>query len=393
MMYLIYRSFQKLWINKKTYFFIMLELAIGISVVMCGICSTYSAQSKLELCKQQIGTDGAVIEYYENGTASTDFPISVEDYITIRDSYSETDISYLLFAHSIYLTQASSNVKNVSFISMDAASFARFFGFAPQDDTIYLGSQIAEDSEKEGITFFEEWFSWGGSNVKVGEYDVPAIEKLAPSTKTIVVGVSWDLDVSTAIVLPEKYMNVLQDNGDHPSQHLRVMINSDTVEADVLYDILQTLQETHSGYSYRIAEQYFELQKSIIDLTQGIRIFAWIAWFALIISMVGIIGILLIYMEKRKRELAIILALGGTRTTIFKEIFFEVFSLCSISGILGIIITIFIIPHLSTNVFTASFQWISVFAMLGIVLAIPIVSSVCIIGGIRSIYPTKILKQ
>ena len=139
MMYLIYRSFQKLWINKKTYFFIMLELAIGISVVMCGICSTYSAQSKLELCKQQIGTDGAVIEYYENGTASTDFPISVEDYITIRDSYSETDISYLLFAHSIYLTQASSNVKNVSLISMDAASFARFFGFAPQDDTIYLG--------------------------------------------------------------------------------------------------------------------------------------------------------------------------------------------------------------------------------------------------------------
>ena len=47
MKYLIYRALQKLWINKKIYFVIAFELAIGIAVVLCGISSAYSAESRV----------------------------------------------------------------------------------------------------------------------------------------------------------------------------------------------------------------------------------------------------------------------------------------------------------------------------------------------------------
>lgn len=395
MKYLIYRAFQKLWINKKIYVVIALELAIGITVVLCGISSAYSAKSRLELYKQQIGEQGVAIEYSKNGDfADTGLPVTVEDYEIIKEAHSGLDISYLLYTHSIYLTGKSSDVKNVTFVSMDAESFFSCFGFAPQDDVLYLGRQVADDVEKEGLSFFEEWISWDASNVTMGDFNFADTLPVNPLNKSIIIARSVDLNVETMIILPEKCMNVLESNvQEHLIPCLRITSVSDGGETDDLIEVVQTLQEKHLDYSYRISEQYLELQKSITDLTQEIRIFSWIAWFVLIITMVGIVGILLIYMEKRKRELAIILSLGGTQATIFKEIFFEVFSLCFMSGCIGLVATVITIPYLSTSVFTAYFHWLSVAAMLGIVLMITIISCTCMILGIRDVYPTKILKK
>ena len=395
MKYLIYRAFQKLWINKKIYFVIALELAIGITVVLCGISSTYSAKSRLELYKQQIGEQGVVIEYSKNRDfANTELPITVEDYRIIKEDHSELDISYLLFTRSIYQTRKSLDVKGVTFVSMDANSFFNCFGFAPQDDAIYLGTQVANDFEKEGLCFFEKWLSWDESNVIIGDSDIVDIVRLNPLNKSIFVALLVDLKVESMIILPEKCMNMLELNVEEQlTPCLRIVSVSDGDEPDAVFEVVQTLHDKHPAYFYRISEQYLELQKSITDLTQEIRLFSWIAWFVLIITMVGIIGILLIYMEKRKREFAIILALGGTHATIFKEIFLEVFSLCFISGCIGLIATVITIPYLSTSVFTAYFHWISVVMMLGIVLMITIISCTCMILGIRDVYPMKILKK
>lgn len=395
MKYLFYRAFQKLWINKKIYFVIALELAIGITVVLCGISSAFSAKSRLELYKQQIGEQGVVIEYSESRDfTNTELPVTVEDYEIIKEDHSELDISFLLYTHSIYQTQRSSDVKNVTFVSMDAKSFYSYFGFAPQEDTIYLGTQVADDFEKEGLYFFEKWLSWDESNVTIGDSDIVDIVRLNPLNKSIFVALLVDLKIESMIILPEKYMNVLELNVEGQlTPCLRIVSVSNGGEPDAVFEVVQTLQDKHPAYSYRISEQYLELQKSITDLTQEIRIFSWIAWFVLIITMVGIVGILLIYMEKRKREFAIILSLGGTHATVFKEIFLEVFSLCFISGCIGLVATIVTIPYLSTGVFTAYFHWISVVAMLGIVLMITMISCTCLILGIRDVYPTKILKK
>lgn len=395
MKYLFYRVFQKLKINKKIYSVIAIELAIGITVVLCGISSAYSAKSRLEQYKQQIGEQGVAIEYSErNEFASTELPITVEDYEIIKKEYNELDISYLLYTHSIYQTQESFNVKNVTFISMDDNSFFRFFGFTPQDETIYLGAQVADDLQNEGSTFFENWISWNGSYIEIGNVNIADVMRLNSLEKSIFVELLVDLEVETMIILPEKYMDILEINVEEQlTPCLRFVSVTDESESDAMPDIIQTLQDRHPDYSYHVSEQYLELQKSISDLTQEIRLFVWMAWFVLIITTVGIVGILLIYMEKRKREFAIILALGGTHGTIFKEIFLEIFVLCFISGFISLIAAIMIIPHLSTSVFTAYFHWISVVVMLAIVLLITIISCICMIFGIRDIYPAKILKK
>ncbi|MCM1264280.1 MAG: ABC transporter permease [Butyrivibrio sp.] len=395
MKYLIYRAFQKLWINKKIYFAIALELAIGITVVLCGISSAYSARDRQELYKQQIGEQGIVVEYSGNGDfTDTELPVTVEDYKAIKEEYNGLDISYLLFTRSIYQTRKSLDVKNVTFVSMDADSFFNCFGFAPQDDTVYIGAQAADDFEKEGLSFFEKWLSWDESNVMVGDLVIEDVARLDAAGKSIFVTLLVDLKVESMIILPEKCMDTLELNVEGQlTPCLRIMADSNAGAQDAASGIVQMLQDKHPNYSYRISEQYLELQKSITDLTQEIRIFSWIAWFVLIITMVGIIGILLIHMEKRKREFAIILALGGTHATVFKEIFLEVFSLCFISGCVGVTAAIIIVPYLSTSVFTAYFPWINVVVALGIVFMVTIISCACMIVGIMDIYPAKILKK
>ncbi len=395
MKYLIYRALQKLWINKKIYFVIAFELAIGIAVVLCGISSAYSARSRVELSKRQIGEQGVVIECFgSRGFANTELPVTVEDYKIMKEKHSELDISYLLFTRSIYQTRKSLDVKNVTFVSMDEDFFFRCFGFEPQDDSIYIGTQVADDLEKEGLTFFEKWLSWEESHVIIGDSDFVDMVRLNSFDKSIVVSLLMELKMESIIIFPEKCMDVLERNVEAQlTPCLRIMPGSNGGAPKGVSEVVEMLQDKHPSYSYRISEQYLELQKSITDLTQEIRIFSWIAWFALIITMVGIIGILLIYMEKRKRELAIILSLGGTHATIFKEIFLEVFLLCFLSGCIGLIAAIITTPYLSTGVFTAYFHWNSVVVMLGIVLMITVISCVCVILGIRDVYPAKILKR
>ena len=395
MMYTFYRAFQKLWINKKTYFFIMIELAVGIAVVLCEICSVFSAHEKTEMCKRQIGEIGATIEYSGDFTfgAERKAGIDVEDYKTILDTYSDTEVSYILYAGGIYLDDVAEEVKDVDFVSMDKNTFADLFGFASEDDKIYLGAQVAEDLEKGGLRFVAEWISAEGADFKVGENDLLKPERLHSETQTIYFGLTHDLNVKTLVVLPEKYMKTIQDNNGYSWGLLRIMTDPEIDDSDMLQDILQMLQARHPEYSYHIADQYLELRGSVASFNADAHLFAYIAWIVLIISVVGIIGILLIYMEKRKRELAIVLALGGTRMTIFKEIFIEIFSLCLISGIIGTAAAAAVAPHLSNAVFDVSFRWISLAVMAGIVLMIPVISCTCIVLEIRNVHPMKILKK
>lgn len=395
MNYLLYRAVQKLWINRKMYIAAAFELIIGMTVVLCGILSTYSAKSRLDLYRQQMGENGVIIEYSANkGSANKELPITVEDYKEIKANYPELEISYMVYTYSIYQMQQSGDVRDVEFVSMDTDLFYNIFGFYPKEDTVYLGTQIADDFENEELCFFETWLSWGNEGIRISDKDITNAEWVDSKDKVIFVDLLINLNIDSMIILPEACMGVLEENlTDQAAPCLRVAIEPGGDGSDPLSEIMQKLQEKHPSYSYYVSERYVELQKSITDLTQKIRLFAWVAWIVLAITVIGIIGILLIYMEKRKREFAIIMALGGTKKTVFMEIFAEIFLLCFIGGFIGLVISIVMLPYLSTSVFEAHFYWGSIGAMIGIVLMITNISCACVISGIRNTYPAKILKK
>lgn len=43
MLYPLYRAVQKLWLNRKTYLFLLIEFVLGTTVVLCGYLSGRAA--------------------------------------------------------------------------------------------------------------------------------------------------------------------------------------------------------------------------------------------------------------------------------------------------------------------------------------------------------------
>ena len=45
MLYPLYRAAQKLWLNRKTYLFLLMEFVLGTTVVLCGYLSGRAAKT------------------------------------------------------------------------------------------------------------------------------------------------------------------------------------------------------------------------------------------------------------------------------------------------------------------------------------------------------------
>lgn len=53
MLYPLYRAVQKLWLNRKTYLFLLIEFVLGTTVVLCGYLSGRAATYRLEAYEMQ----------------------------------------------------------------------------------------------------------------------------------------------------------------------------------------------------------------------------------------------------------------------------------------------------------------------------------------------------
>ena len=86
MKYVLERAFQKLWQNRRVYFFLALELTIGIAVTLCGYLSSRSAQNRIDFYNRQYGSGSMVVEYYTDRNAAK-AAITYEDYRDLYNKY------------------------------------------------------------------------------------------------------------------------------------------------------------------------------------------------------------------------------------------------------------------------------------------------------------------
>lgn len=393
MSYSVYRALQKLWIHRATYFILLLEVAIGVTVVLCGFLSGRAAQTRLGLYEAQNSLGSVSLQYYSkalNGTAQEN-PISSADYEWLKTRCGTMGrVSFLLCAHSIYQAERSGAVRDVAFLAMNTEAFASIFGMEQRQDTVYVGRQVAADL-KEGVKLFEPWIRLDTSGIALDntEYQV---EALPSGTKTLVLTAleGFDLDAAQLVVLPEAQMQLLENNGNFAVPYLSIAMTEDS---DCLESLADELHTRHPGYEYSIVDQRAQMLSSMEDLTQEIRLFSWVAKFALLITTVGLVGILLIYLEQRKRELAIALTQGATQWTLLFELVCEVFLLTLLGGVLGVLASAALAPGLSNSAFTVTFHWMSVPIMLAIVLMITFVSCGCVLLGAASRYPNQLLRR
>lgn len=392
MSYIIYRAVRKLWLHKKVYFFLLIELVLGISIILCGFHSSICATQRLETYQAQ---NAFGLDFRANVSGDQTIPaITVQDYQAIRQKYfQQGTFSYMILKHAIYTLTNTENVQNITIVSMSDTYFEDFFGFTPQPNTAYLGQKIQTDYQN-GMMILADKVGFEGDSFHIGaeSFLTDFLPKDARSL-TLTAEVEFDQDTQSMIVLPEEQLDLLEQYIESSVTVFFRVTPFNENSTGFIYNIVDWLQNEHSGYQYQVIDQREQMEKSIQDLTSQIQQLAWFAQLALVITVIGIIGVLLIFLEHRRRELAICRMVGATKITLFLELFWEIFLLCLTGGILSFPIALIVIPHLSTSVFIVTFQWKSILVMLGIVAVIALLSCSCAIATIRSHSPLKILRS
>lgn len=392
MKYTIYRAGQKLWLHKKVYVFLLIEIALGLGVVLCGFHSRACADYRLKLYQEQ-NADGLNLRGIATGN-QRQLAITVQDYRNIQKNYGRNGcFSYMILMHAIYRLPGDEGVQDMTIVSMNDAFFESIWGFSPQPEVAYLGNRIGSDCRKN-MEVLADWLRCKENEIYVGEktfstYLLP--QKI--STLVLAAETEFDQAVSSMLILPESQLEFLEQHIiGSPIVFFRIDPLKDQA-VDFIYDIARWLQDEHPEYQYQVIDQRLQMEKSIRELTSQIQQLSWFAKISLMITVVGLVGVLLIFLERRRREMAICRMLGATKYQLFAELFWEVFLLTLMGGILSILLLFTLIPNLSTVVFRVTFQWKSIFIVLGTATCITLISCSCAIAAISSNSPLKILRS
>lgn len=392
MKYTIYRAVQKLWLHKKVYVFLLAEIVLGIGVVLCGFHSKTCADHRLKSYTEQ-NANGLDLRGIVTGDQSQP-AITVQDYRSIQEKYGRSGrFSYMILIHEIYRLPGEEEVRDMTIASMNDEFFESIWGFSPQPEVVYLGNQLGSDYKKN-IEFFSGWIKFDESKIHVGEKNFSTcLLPLKPSTLILSAETEFDQTVSSMLILPESQLEFIEQ---HTIGSPIVFFHIDPIQkqsVDFVYDIARWLQNEHPKYQYQVIDQRLQMEKSIQDLTVQIKELSWVAQIVLMITVVGIVGILLIFLERRRREMAICRMLGATEHQLFAELFWEIFLLTLLGGILSFTLLFASMPYLSTSVFKVTFQWKSIFIMLGIVTSITLISCSCAMASVHNHSPLKVLRS
>lgn len=161
-----------------------------------------------------------------------------------------------------------------------------------------------------------------------------------------------------------------------------------------LLSIRNYLNEHHQDYKYTISNEFYDYMGKSSTAREESCIFLLIAIVFFFIIVIGLIGLFLLFMERRKHELAIALSLGTQRNYLVMEVFLEIVCISLIGYVIG---TLIASRGLATGWEFATimvyFNWKVSILLLGIPLFISIVSvlpSARIIFGLK---PMEILRD
>lgn len=166
-------------------------------------------------------------------------------------------------------------------------------------------------------------------------------------------------------------------------------------EQDVVATIIDKLNRNHSGmYRFEVGGKAIMAEESINQAVADMQMVMFVSCFVLVIIVLTVIGILMIFLNKRRRSIAISLAVGSSFGTTAAELLTEILTVCIIGSGLGIVASYFIMPYVTTFYLEYTYHLESSI-VIGIVIAIAIavLASSLALSNIRNFKPAEILRD
>lgn len=148
------------------------------------------------------------------------------------------------------------------------------------------------------------------------------------------------------------------------------------------------------SYSFTIGSEFFDFLKSTSTMRKQSIIFNSISCIFLFIILIGLIGLFVLFMERRKKEMAVCLALGATKNNLAWEIFLEILCISFVGFLIGIVTSCIILQNgFYYTYILVNLSYQIPFLLIILLFVIAVLASVPSIYMVKKLLPMEILRS
>ncbi len=383
-------SIEKAWFHFRQYIgrysLLMLIDAVSMTIFMSCLNLSLSCAKEIRDIKERTESEG--VELYCSFTkTSAGYPITPQD---IRDYPAIAEkLFYFPYRDSISLDNDGNEYYYQCCFLSDAV-FEQLFGMEREAGAVYIGrgaydtlcrlkERAMQQIEHDDFLYYH----FEGDVAYIGEEKIVDLSEvhLLPEEQTDVnlnsqggYKIGEQISLSDCLILPPEMIEEM-DFETHAMPYKRVIAiyqgeRNDEGVSDLI-GFIRFLSERHPELQYDISDRILDLERSARDLMIPYRRLLLAAISMLLIIMTGMIGIFILILHRRKKEQAVSLAYGATKSQIFLEIFLEVLLCFAVGGLLAGVAAWYVTPRLVIGYLDLTGAWhgLTVWCAVGITLA------------------------
>ncbi len=418
MRYLLYRVWKQMWNNRRIYWLIIFEMAVGIFVLVTCLNLTFTNREVLARYRQEMAEGMIPIQWevgerdkeaeYENASRLV---IDYDGYLQLEREYEkELNLYYTVVVLETCFfegKQGELSTAEVWYLFMNDNMFEKCFGFARENDQAYAGrraykslskmERAEEGTVKAAMRGSNEFMArhgkiWFSKGCGVEYKEIPAGEKTEYIDRTS--GITEQILVEDCVICPINFMDDF--NAGEETDDVIFMVQNKNMEdqSSLLPELLNKISDMQDGrYIIYVSDEYLKMEKRAQEQDNLVRMFLAVSIVTLAIVTVSMIGILLIALQKRKKTAAVAFAFGATEVRNFLELFGEVFLLFLTGGGLGVLFSAVAASGFSGIATEIAFYPICVVYVLVFCLVTSAGCCLIALAGVKNREPIKVLKE
>lgn len=418
MRYLLYRVWKQLWSNRKIYWLIIFEMAVGIFVLVTCLNLTFTNREVLARYRQEMAEGMIPIQWeegepdreeeYENASC---LAIDYGGYLQLEREYEkELNLYYTVVALDTCFfegEQGELSTAEVWYLFMNDNMFEKCFGFARENDQAYAGRRAYKSLNKMGaagegnvkavVRSSNEFLArqgkiWFSEGCGVEYKEIPAGEKTEYINRTS--GITEQIPVEDCVICPISLADDFHVRKGAEDVIFMVQYKGADERPALFEELCQKIEGMQGGkYIVYVSDEYLKMEKRVKEQDNLVRMFLAVSFVTLAIVTVSMIGILLIVLQKRKKTAAVSFAFGATKIRNFMELFAEVFLLFFTGAGLGVLVSAAASFGLSGVATEIGFYPVCLLYVLAFCLVTSSACCLIALAGVKNREPIKVLKE
>ncbi len=334
MYYLFERGLKRLYRNKKKYLLLIFQVIVGMCMISLSLNMIFNYQLQMMRMEDKLSHPYATISSRGQNNISSD------DWEIINAQWPNENLSFY-FQYDV----STGNSEDVNILFVDESFYENVLGIqlgSNSGKTNVFANTKAQNALLAGAVNDPELQPYCNLNDKtffgfsISDFTSLDDEELrCPSLLTYTIYESDSICIPSfkdAIILP------LSAKGNLPCSSYIVLpfeIGEEESVNQLAIMVQEKLLSVSENPDIEIRNYYTEIQGIVGRNSVLARMLTLIAAFILAVVVFGLTGLLLVFLNQRKREIAVAIMCGAKQSQIVEEVFFEAFSVVFIGTVIG----------------------------------------------------------